>query len=126
MRVCPNDQTPLVPFYYAEDHSVKLETCPQCRGVWADHSSLQGLGAHFHRVGVDPSGQYGNVTPSYGVGSTFRSNLPGNLSPEAQIALAQMEMQHEEFMAKANAFSSFFGLLGISRYHYWWGNGMGW
>jgi len=103
-RQCPNDGSALKAFFYAEDHNVRIDGCPVCNGVWVDRSDLDGLAQHTARTA--PSGA--NTT------------MP-KLSPEAATALAQMQMQHDEFMMRASAATQFFQTIdqwaGMSSYY---------
>jgi Zn-finger nucleic acid-binding protein len=107
-RHCPNDASLLAPFYYAGDHHVALEACPQCGGVWADRMSLDNLAAHIEHE-------------TRGLVPATTNLMPPNLTPEAQQALSQMQMQHDAFMARAGAATSFFQALGS-----WWYIGPYW
>ncbi len=45
-NLCPNCRKPLTPFRHPKIPSVALDSCPQCRGVWADEGEL----AEIHRL----------------------------------------------------------------------------
>jgi len=41
--ICPKDRTVLVP---SQEHGVKVETCPKCRGIWLDAGELEAILSH--------------------------------------------------------------------------------
>lgn len=107
-RKCPNDGSSLAQFYYAEDHNIRLDSCPVCGGVWADHESLDNLATHVAR-------ETREVEP------LTAHTMPANLSPEAKMALAQMQMSHDQYRARAGALTSFFRFMGSWWYYpAWW------
>ena len=86
-RHCPVDGTQMYPYDYAETSGVQLETCPKCGGIWVDHKALDKLAQRRQ-----------HQDPTY---------IPPNLTPEAVSALRSMQMDHEIFMNRASALTSF-------------------
>ncbi len=39
-NLCPNCRKPLTPFRHPQIPSIALDSCPQCRGIWADEGEL--------------------------------------------------------------------------------------
>jgi Zn-finger nucleic acid-binding protein len=90
-RRCPVDNASLYAFYYCENRNIQMEECRTCGGVWVDHASLDNLAQHVAKE-----------NPEY---------VPANLSPQARLALADMKMEHDQFMWKAHAAEHFFRAL---------------
>ncbi len=65
-NLCPNCRKPLTPFRHPKIPSIALDSCPQCRGVWADEGEL----AEIHRL-LQPA-----QSPSLNEDPTVTKDLP--------------------------------------------------
>ncbi|MBI1755944.1 MAG: zf-TFIIB domain-containing protein [Fimbriimonas ginsengisoli] len=106
---CPDDGASLLHYHYLGTSPVVLEQCMQCGGIWAAHTELDKMvalasaapaTAALHQVNypLDKNGEYDDtpVTP-----------LRQNVSPEVLAAVAQLDAERDETVARYNAFSLF-------------------
>lgn len=95
-RTCPECKAQLEEFSYLYSSKVKLDTCPLCFGTWVDDGELNAMRHALSHAELPESPE-------------LRRGV------EHQLRVAELEAEHQDFLARHRRIAQFFRTLNMTR-----------